>query len=72
MRKGCRVRYAVIVFSIDRALGCIRNFLADDSGQGLIEYALVIATVSLVAIAALNLLGRKVNDSLTNVANNLS
>jgi len=46
-------------------------FLRDDRGQGLVEYALVIATVSIVAIAALNLLGKKANNTLNNVAGDL-
>jgi Flp pilus assembly pilin Flp len=47
------------------------TFLRDDRGQGLVEYALVIATVSIVAIAALNLLGKKANNTLNNVAGDL-
>jgi Flp pilus assembly pilin Flp len=43
-------------------------FLTDDRGQGLVEYALIIATVSIVAIAALNLLGKKANNTLNNAA----
>ncbi|MGP6156554.1 MAG: Flp family type IVb pilin [Vulcanimicrobiaceae bacterium] len=55
-----------------RILNLVRSFLNDDRGQGLVEYAIVIATVSLVAIAALNLVGRKANNTLRNVANSLS
>lgn len=44
------------MISAARAARRARSFLFDDGGQGLVEYALVIATVSLVAIAALNLL----------------
>jgi len=43
-------------------------FLTDDRGQGLVEYALIIATVSIVAIAALNLVGKKANNTLNNAA----
>jgi pilus assembly protein Flp/PilA len=49
-----------------------RNFVADDRGQGLVEYALIIALVSIVAIAALNFLGKKASNSLSNSANALS
>jgi Flp pilus assembly pilin Flp len=45
------------------------RFLACDRGQGLVEYALVIA---LVAIVALRLLGKKANNSLNNAAGSLS
>jgi len=53
----------------------LKNFnamLVNESGQGLVEYALIIALVSIVAIAALRTLGNKANNSLTNASNNLS
>jgi pilus assembly protein Flp/PilA len=48
------------------------RFLKDDTGQGLVEYALIIALVSIVAIAALQLLGGKASNTLTNAASQLS
>ncbi len=50
----------------------IRGFCRDDRGQGLVEYALILATISVVAIAALNLLGHKSGNTLQNVSSNLS
>ena len=53
----------------------LRNFTAmfrDDKGQGLVEYALIIALVSIVAIAALQVLGKKASNSLSNAATYLS
>ena len=37
------------------------NILRDESGQGLTEYALIIALVAIVAVAALTLLGGQIN-----------
>ena len=53
----------------------LKNFTAmliNDDGQGLVEYALIIALVSIVAMAALRTLGNKANNSLTNASNQLS
>ncbi len=47
-------------------------FLKDDSGQGLVEYALIIALVSIVAMAALRALGSGANNTLSNASNQLS
>jgi pilus assembly protein Flp/PilA len=46
--------------------------LNDEQGQGLVEYALIIALVSILAIAALKFLGGKASNTLNNAANTLS
>jgi pilus assembly protein Flp/PilA len=43
----------------------------DEDGQGLTEYALILALIAVVAIAALTLLGGKVTSVLSTVANSL-
>ncbi len=48
------------------------RFLKDDAGQGLVEYALIITLVALVAFAALSVLGKKASNSLSNSAALLS
>jgi pilus assembly protein Flp/PilA len=45
--------------------------LRDERGQGLVEYALIVALVSLVAISALKFLGSKASNTLNNAANSL-
>jgi len=45
--------------------------LHDDSGQGLVEYALIISLIALVAFSALIFLGQRNNNSLRNSANTL-
>lgn len=47
-------------------------FLADESGQGLAEYALIVALVAIVAIASLRVLGNKASNTLSNAASRLS
>jgi pilus assembly protein Flp/PilA len=46
--------------------------LRDDSGQGLVEYALIIALISLAAIAVMTTLGKHVNNSLNSAVASLS
>jgi len=46
--------------------------LVSEDGQGLVEYALIIALVSIVAITALKFLGSKANNTLNNAASSLS
>jgi pilus assembly protein Flp/PilA len=50
----------------------IRDFCRDDSGQGLMEYALIIALVAIVVMAGLQLIGNKSNNSILNASNALS
>jgi pilus assembly protein Flp/PilA len=49
-------------------LKTVLNVLRDDEGQGLVEYALIIALVSIVAIAALKVLGTNASSTLSNAA----
>jgi len=41
-------------------------------GQALVEYALILALIAIVVIAALKLLGSGVGSQLNNVANNIT
>ena len=47
------------------------NLLKDESGQDLIEYALIAALIALVAIAALSSVGTQVSGVLGDVATSL-
>jgi Flp pilus assembly pilin Flp len=47
----------------------LRSLVRDDSGQDLLEYALLIALIALVAIVAVTTAGQKVSDIFTQVAN---
>jgi pilus assembly protein Flp/PilA len=48
-----------------------RRFLTDESGQDLIEYALVAALLAIVAITGLNGLASKINSEFTKVGSSL-
>ncbi len=63
------------VNALDVRFRNIRENLRDESGQGLVEYALIIALVSLAAIAALGFLSGEINDLFRktgNVLNNVN
>ncbi len=49
---------------LDRALG-------DEDGQGLAEYALILALIAVIAIAALVFLGTQISAILSNIGANI-
>jgi Flp pilus assembly pilin Flp len=48
------------------------KFLVDDSGQGVVEYALVVAFVSVTALASMRMLGTMVSAAMSTVAREMS
>ncbi len=46
----------------------IKTFIVAEDGQDLLEYALLVALIALVAIAGVTLAGAKVNTVFSNVA----
>ena len=56
-------------------MALINSFLAsirhDDEGQGLAEYALILALIAIVAIVALIFLGNQVSSILSTVGNSI-
>jgi pilus assembly protein Flp/PilA len=53
---------------ISNALGRLR---AERSGQGLVEYALILALIAILVIVALKFLQPQVSNTLNRVSNNL-
>ena len=49
----------------------IASFRRDEEGQGLAEYALILALIAIVAIIALIFLGGQVSKILSNVGNSV-
>ena len=50
----------------------MRAFVADDSGQDLLEYALLVGLIALVAVLAVTSTGQSVNNSFQAISNSLS
>lgn len=49
----------------------LNNLLRDESGQDLIEYALIAALLALVVISGLNGLSTKINSEFTKIGGDL-
>ena len=50
----------------------VRSFAAEEEGQDLLEYALLVALIALIAIGAVGMAGGAVNTIFTNIANALT
>jgi pilus assembly protein Flp/PilA len=50
----------------------IKTFASNDEGQDLLEYALLVALIALVAVGAITLAGKNVNTIFGNVAAQLA
>ena len=49
----------------------INWFKNEESGQGMVEYALIIALIAIVVIVGLMFLGPKINDLFNEIGNEL-
>lgn len=50
----------------------MKNFFKDESGQGMVEYGLIIALIAIAVIAALKLLGPAVTSIFTKATTELT
>jgi len=50
----------------------LRSFVRDEEGQDLIEYALLVALISLVAVAAVTTAGSAVNNIFSSITTKLT
>jgi pilus assembly protein Flp/PilA len=50
----------------------MQTLLADERGQDLIEYALVVALIAFAATAGMNTVANKINTAFTNIGNKLT
>jgi pilus assembly protein Flp/PilA len=49
----------------------LSNLRRSDAGQGLAEYALILALIAVLAIAAVTFLGSQINSILSDVGNSI-
>ena len=50
----------------------LRSFMADETGQGLVEYALIIAVIAVAVIVAMIFLRDQLTNIFSNIGNNLT
>ena len=50
----------------------ILRFIRDDDGQGLVEYALIIAVIAIAVIVAMLFLRGQIQNIFSNIGNNLT
>lgn len=43
----------------------LKNLIKDEDGQGMVEYGIIIALISIVAIVAIKSIGKKTGDAYT-------
>ena len=48
------------------------EFIRDDQGQGLVEYALIIAVIAIAVIVAMIFLRGQIQNIFSNIGNNLT
>ena len=50
----------------------LKQFLREDDGQGLVEYALIIAVIAIAVIVAMIFLRDQIQNIFSNIGNNLT
>jgi pilus assembly protein Flp/PilA len=50
----------------------LQQFLRDEDGQGLVEYALIIAVIAIAVILAMVFLRGQIENIFSNIGNNLT
>ena len=55
----------------EKVIGSYLMFKADDEGQTLVEYALLLALIAIVCIAILVVLGREVSSTFSEITSGL-
>jgi len=50
----------------------LSHFIREDDGQGLVEYALIIAVIAIAVIVAMIFLREQIQNIFSNIGNNLT
>jgi len=71
MHIGCNCAQSTMEATVENSIIRMRTFVRDDSGQDLLEYALLVALIALVAVAAVTSSGQAINTIFDTVASKL-
>jgi pilus assembly protein Flp/PilA len=69
MRAPLRQASAIHIFFIERKV--LMLFAPKEKGQGLVEYAIILALVAIVVIAVMRLLGPKIGNTFSTISESL-
>ena len=69
---GARRREQAATHNIRRGYVSMLMFLKEDEGQGLVEYALIIAVIAIAVIVAMVFLRGQLQNIFSNIGNNLT
>jgi len=50
----------------------LKNFISEEDGQDLVEYALLLGFIAIIAVSAVTTLGSKVNSYFTKIGTKLT
>jgi len=50
----------------------VRNFISNEDGAALVEYALLVALIAIICILGVTFLGQKVSEKFKTIGDNLS
>lgn len=53
------------------AMNYVKGLLKKEEGQGMVEYALILAVIAVIALVSYKVLGNNVNNVASNVATNV-
>jgi pilus assembly protein Flp/PilA len=73
LRREERANYAVrrVFFSLQKETEMITNFLKDETGLELSEYAVAAALIALAVVGIFTTLGNNINGVISNLANKI-
>jgi pilus assembly protein Flp/PilA len=72
LRMPCTEQYQSRRRTEKGEVNCMSGFFANDEGQGLVEYALIIAIIAIAVIVAMVFLRDQITNVFSNIGNNLT